>query len=80
MCHYCIVDCPPHPATAINNDFKVSASLVSLNKFNWSVLLVGSFAFLAMGPSSILFLVFSLSFLGALVNLWLAGFHHFIAC
>ncbi len=39
-----------------------------------SPLLCGSFVFLNMGPY-ILFLVFPL-FLGALVTLWLAGFHH----
>jgi hypothetical protein len=40
----------------------------------WFILLGGFFVFLDMGPS-ILFLVFPLFFLSALVYLWLAGFH-----
>jgi hypothetical protein len=40
----------------------------------WLGLLGGSFVFLDVGPSN-LFLVFHL-FLGALIYLWLAGFHH----
>jgi hypothetical protein len=61
--------------------FKVSASLVSLNDFigppSWLVHLP-SWTWVLL-PFCSLFSP-SFFFLGALVDLWLAGFHHFVAC